>query len=140
MPFTYDRTIYFRDTDAAGVVYFANVLSMCHEAYEASLAASGIDLRAFFQAQSIALPIVHAAIDFSKPMFCGEQYTIQVSPTQLTESKFQITYQIALRDKPEYQSSQATTLHLCIDAVSRSRRSFPPDVLLWLQSFSVLND
>jgi 1,4-dihydroxy-2-naphthoyl-CoA hydrolase len=140
MPFTYHRTIYFRDTDAAGVVYFANVLSICHEAYEASLAASGMNLREFFQAKSIALPIVHAAIDFSKPMFCGEQYAIQVSPTQLTESKFQITYQIALRNNPEYQSSQATTLHLCIDTATRTRTSFPPEVLLWLQFFSTLND
>ncbi|MFS8118916.1 MAG: acyl-CoA thioesterase, partial [Microcoleus sp.] len=45
MSFSYTRTVRFQDTDAAGVVYFANVLAMCHEAYEASLAASGINLK-----------------------------------------------------------------------------------------------
>ncbi|MBD2021122.1 1,4-dihydroxy-2-naphthoyl-CoA hydrolase, partial [Leptolyngbya sp. FACHB-36] len=45
MPFVYSRTVRFSDTDAAGVVYFASALSICHEAYEASLAAVGVDLR-----------------------------------------------------------------------------------------------
>jgi 1,4-dihydroxy-2-naphthoyl-CoA hydrolase len=133
MPFTYHRTIYFHDTDAAGVVYFANVLSMCHEAYEASLAASGINLKKFFSGQSIALPIVHAEIDFLKPMFCGEEYAIQVLPSQLTESKFQIDYKISLFNNPEYQSGKATTLHVCIDTAFRTRAPLPPDVLQWLQ-------
>lgn len=47
MPFTYNRTVRFQDTDAAGVVYFANVLGICHEAYEESLEASSINLKDF---------------------------------------------------------------------------------------------
>ncbi|MHC5822651.1 MAG: acyl-CoA thioesterase, partial [Nostoc sp.] len=48
MPFTYNRTVRFQDTDAAGVVYFASVLSICHEAYEESLEASSINIKDFF--------------------------------------------------------------------------------------------
>ncbi|HEY9664175.1 MAG TPA: thioesterase family protein, partial [Allocoleopsis sp.] len=92
MPFTYHRTIRFSDTDAAGVVYFANVLSICHEAYEASLAASGVDLKEFFRGQTIAVPIVHAEIDFLQPLFCGESYVIQMQPTLLGDHKFAINY------------------------------------------------
>ncbi|MDJ0549913.1 MAG: 1,4-dihydroxy-2-naphthoyl-CoA hydrolase, partial [Microcystis aeruginosa] len=33
---SYERLIYLADTDAAGVVYFAHLLSICHEAYEFS--------------------------------------------------------------------------------------------------------
>jgi hypothetical protein len=40
MPFSYVRTVRLADTDAAGVVYFARTLSICHEAYEAALAAA----------------------------------------------------------------------------------------------------
>ncbi|WP_416669673.1 acyl-CoA thioesterase [Egbenema bharatensis] len=133
MAFVYQRTIYFHDTDAAGVVYFANGLSMCHEAYEAALADSGINLKQFFGQRSIALPIVHAAIDFTKPMFCGELYTIQVVPTQLTDSKFQIAYTIAALENPDYQTCTATTLHVCIDTTTRTRVPFPPEILRWLQ-------
>lgn len=60
MAFIYDRTIHFSETDSAGVVYFANILTLCHEAYEASLVASGIELRSFFSSKEIAVPITHA--------------------------------------------------------------------------------
>ena len=46
MPFEYQRTVHFADTDAAGVVFFANYLAICHEAYEESLGAAGIGLAA----------------------------------------------------------------------------------------------
>lgn len=74
MSFIYTRTVRFGDTDAAGVVYFANVLAICHEAYESSLAASGIDLKAFFSQGVIAIPIVHASIDFCVPCFAAIAY------------------------------------------------------------------
>jgi len=74
---SYFRTIRFADTDAAGVVYFASLLSICHEAYEASLLRIGVDMRQFFSGSSIALPIVHAEIDFFQPLMCGDQ--IQIS-------------------------------------------------------------
>ncbi len=45
---TYYRTIHFSDTDAAGVVYFSTLLSICHEAYENSLQVAGIELKTFF--------------------------------------------------------------------------------------------
>jgi len=47
MAFTYRRTIRFADTDAAGVVFFPNYFSICHEAYEESLAADGIEFQSF---------------------------------------------------------------------------------------------
>jgi 1,4-dihydroxy-2-naphthoyl-CoA hydrolase len=135
MPFTYQRTIRFQDTDAAGVVYFANVLAICHEAYEASLAAAGIDLRSFFSGSGTAIPIVHAAVDFLQPMFCGEQYAVQVQPTLLTPGKFEIKYLIAPPELPDRRISQATTIHLCIDTASRTRVELPPEVKQWLQQW-----
>ena len=48
MTFAYDRKIHFADTDSAGVVYFARLLSICHEAYEHYLENLGVDLRSFF--------------------------------------------------------------------------------------------
>jgi 1,4-dihydroxy-2-naphthoyl-CoA hydrolase len=32
MPFSHHRTVRFADTDAAGVVFFARTLAICHEA------------------------------------------------------------------------------------------------------------
>ena len=128
----YERTINFRDTDAAGVVYFANGLSLCHEAYEASLAASGINLQSFFKGETIAVPITHASIDFFKPMFCGDRIAIALTPELLSSSEFQINYQLffAERDKA---IAKAITKHTCIDVATRKRCNLYPALLEWLE-------
>lgn len=136
MSYLYHRTIRFADTDAAGVVYFANVLSICHEAYEASLTAAGINLPAFFGGKEIAVPIVHAEIDFRQPMFCGEQYAIQVLPTQQSDHKFEIAYTIAPLNASTGTTdriAQAKTIHVCIHPTNRTRQALPKPLLHWLQ-------
>jgi 1,4-dihydroxy-2-naphthoyl-CoA hydrolase len=134
MSFFYLRTVRFQDTDAAGVVYFANVLSICHEAYEASLLAAGIDLNAFFRGE-IAMPIVHAEIDYFQPMLCGEEYSIEVMPIALSPDKFKIQYAVRATEQTSEQTqiiSRAATVHLCIQAANKSRRPLPPEIEQWL--------
>lgn len=130
MPFVYSRTVRFSDTDAAGVVYFANVLSICHEAYEASLLAASIDLRLFFNNSEIAIPIVHAAVDFFRPMYCGDRLLVHVTAGQLTEHKFEVNYQILSIE--EALISKAMTRHVCIHPVSRSKIPISLEVDRWL--------
>lgn len=131
MPFTYTRTIHFQDTDAAGVVYFANALAMCHEAYESSLAASGINLKLFFSNSAVAIPIVHASVDFFRPMFCGDQLMINLTPKQLSDEKFEITYQVVLDESNEV-SAKALTKHVCIHPASRTKTQLPTEIIQWL--------
>ncbi|OUC11600.1 MAG: hypothetical protein B0A82_26985 [Alkalinema sp. CACIAM 70d] len=152
MPFIYDRTIRFSDTDAAGVVYFANGLNLCHEAYEASLQASGLDLRSFFSGgQSVVFPIVHASIDFRRPMHCGDRIQVHLQPRSTSESEYEIQYQIFICDNstetasipstttPELKSPQPTTLaatavtrHVCIAPQQRKRQPYSSDIAAWL--------
>jgi len=136
MPFTYTRTVRFQDTDAAGVVYFANVLAMCHEAYEASLAASGINLKAFFSNPEVAFPIIHASVDFYRPMFAGDRLMIQLTPKQVTGDEFEIAYLVFLAGELAGRSAaKALTKHVCIDAVSRTRKQLSEDLMQWMSKF-----
>jgi 1,4-dihydroxy-2-naphthoyl-CoA hydrolase len=132
MPFTHNRTVRFQDTDAAGVVYFANVLSICHEAYEASLAASGINLKSFFNNPTAAIPIIHASVDFLRPMFCGDKLLIHLTPQQLGENKFEIAYQIVAASSSEQQLAKAITKHVCINPITRTRTQLPEAITHWL--------
>ncbi|WGV23706.1 acyl-CoA thioesterase [Halotia branconii] len=130
MPFTYNRIIRFHDTDAAGVVYFANVLSICHEAYEESLAASGINLKDFFTNASVGFPIVHANVDFLRPMFCGDNLVISLIPQKLSVDKFEITYEV---NNTDVLLAKAITRHVCIDVSSRSKQELPDEIIEWLE-------
>ncbi|MCC3407975.1 MAG: acyl-CoA thioesterase [Microcoleus sp. PH2017_10_PVI_O_A] len=135
MPFTYTRTVRFQDTDAAGVVYFANVLAMCHEAYEASLAASGVNLRAFFSNSEVAFPIIHASVDFYRPLFAGDRLTIQLTPTQVARDEFEIAYQVFSGEVAGRSAAKALTKHVCIDAVSRTKKQLSEDLMQWMRQF-----
>ena len=129
MSFTYHRTVRFRDTDAAGVVYFANALSICHEAYEESLEVSGINIQDFFGNSSLAFPIVHSSIDFLRPMFCGNKLIISLTPQKLSVDKFEINYEILMDDMIV---SKAVTRHVCIDTSTRQKNKLPSQIVHWL--------
>ncbi|MGB3263014.1 MAG: thioesterase family protein [Microcoleus sp.] len=135
MPFTYNRTVRFQDTDAAGVVYFANVLAVCHEAYEESLAASGINLKAFFSNREAALPVIHATVDFYRPMFAGDRLIIQLTPKQIAGDEFEIAYQVFSGEVAGRSAAKALTKHVCIDAATRTRKQLSEDLIQWLRQF-----
>jgi 1,4-dihydroxy-2-naphthoyl-CoA hydrolase len=135
MPFIYQRTIRFQDTDAAGVVYFANTLAMCHEAYEESLIAAGIEVWKFFSASVIALPIVHAEADYRHPAFCGDRHEIILTPLSTSHHGFEIRYEIYGEGDRDRLISQALTRHVCINPVSRERQPLPQQVLEWLKKW-----
>jgi len=132
MGFIYQRVVQFQDTDAAGVVYFANVLAMCHEAYEASLAALGINLRLFFSGGDIAVPITHSSADFFRPQFCGDRLSIYLTPKRLSDSEFEIAYEVFLGDQMDKATNKALTRHVCIDPRTRKRKDLPEEIVKWL--------
>ncbi|NEP01987.1 MAG: acyl-CoA thioesterase [Symploca sp. SIO2E9] len=132
MLFTHNYTVRFSDTDAAGVVYFANVLVMCHEAYEESLAAAGINLKEFFTNSSTAVPIVHAEVDFFRPMFCGDELLIRLVPQHLSDNEFEVNYQIVAVSFPGQKLAKANTKHVCINPASRKRTHLPELIIQWL--------
>lgn len=131
MTFTYNRTIRFKDTDAAGVVYFANVLAICHEAYEESLALAEINIKDFFTNPAVAFPVIHANVDFIKPMFCGDKLHISLIPHKQGLDKFEIAYEIVV---DSFIVAKASTRHVCIDANTRTKRELPEQMIQWLSA------
>ncbi|MGB5593569.1 MAG: thioesterase family protein [Crocosphaera sp.] len=129
---TYYRTIHFSDTDAAGVVYFASLLSICHEAYENALQLAGIDLKTFFKSSETAIPIVHAEIDFYQPVFCGDRLNINLTPTQLNDTEFEIVYHLFHECSLDKCVAKAKTKHVCINPIIRKRTSLSLSMIQWL--------
>ncbi len=134
MIFNYSRRVYLADTDAAGVVYFARGLEICHEAYEESLTAAGISLQQMLRDQEIALPITHAEIDFFRPLFCGDHLKIELTANQINQSELAIAYQIFTADNLAQALVKATTNHVCINPQIRSRVDLPLTILDWLEN------
>jgi 1,4-dihydroxy-2-naphthoyl-CoA hydrolase len=137
MPFKYLRTVNFVDTDGAGVVFFANVLTFCHGAYEAALGAEGFELREFFSDRGeLILPIVRAEIKFYRPMYVGDCLQINLKTKQTSEFEFEIAYQINKVENLDRVLAQALTKHICLEKDQRSRAQLSLEMQAWLHKFS----
>ncbi|HEY5078427.1 MAG TPA: thioesterase family protein [Opitutaceae bacterium] len=132
MPFTYHRTVHFSDTDAAGVVFFANYLAICHEAYEESLSAAGIDLGTFFSDNGVVIPIAKSEADYRRPISCGDKLLVSVSPKVLSQDSYEIRYEITRLGPPDKSAARVRTEHVCIDSGARSRKVLPVGLAAWV--------
>ena len=133
MAFSYQRTIHFSDTDAAGVVFFANYLVICHEAYEEALGAAGIELKTFFADTGVVVPITKSEAEYLRPLACGEKIRVSVHPESLTEATYAVRYEVARLGPVEKLAARVRTEHGCIATQSRERRPLPPPLAAWVR-------
>ena len=134
MPFTYERTIHFPDTDAAGVVFFANYLAICHEAYEEALAAAGLPVRSFFSDQGIMIPVSKSSADYLRALYCGDRVRVSVAPTLLSEDSYAIEYDLVRLGPREKLAGHVRTAHVCISSTTRERTALPAALRTWIEA------
>lgn len=132
MPFAYPRTIHFADTDAAGVVFFARYLSICHEAYEEALSAAGIDIKAFFSTNGLLIPISRSETQYRRPLVVGDRIRVAVYPEFISENTYAVRYEIVKLGTVEKRVAEARTEHVCIDARTRDRLPVPHHLAAWV--------
>lgn len=116
------------DTDAAGVVYFAHLLHICHVAYEEVLLQRGVNLRSFLEQGTIAIPIVHGEIDCLRPIFWGDLVFITLTPRFLSENELLINYDLTAEGNTSQTLARGQTRHVCINPKTRRRTPFPWEI------------
>ncbi len=136
MTFSYTRTIHFADTDAAGVVFFANYLAICHEAYEEALAAAGIPLGGFFADHGVVVPVAKSEASYLRPLACGDKIRVEVTPKILSEKSYAIDYVIWKQGAVEKRAAVVRTEHVCISTQTRERLPLPASLATWIQAAS----
>jgi 1,4-dihydroxy-2-naphthoyl-CoA hydrolase len=134
MSFHHHRTVRLADTDAAGVVFFARTLALCHEAYEESLAAAGLDLNDFLGRADLVVPISRSEADYRRPLRVGEKVRISVSPAPLTEHSFAVRYEITKLGPVEKIAAVVRTEHVCTSVSRRERAALPPALAAWVNA------
>ena len=133
MPFSYQRTVHFPDTDAAGVVFFARYLSMCHEAYEEALGAAGVPLGTFFADNGAVIPIAKSEASYLRPLVCGDKLRIEATPSRLTDHSFALDYVIwKTVGSAEKRAAVVRTEHVCISSKTRERLPLPAQIAAWV--------
>jgi 1,4-dihydroxy-2-naphthoyl-CoA hydrolase len=119
MAFEHQLRVRFQHTDPAGIVFFANILVYCHEAYEEFLRAGGLPLEEFISKRQQVLPIGHAEATFKRPFRFGQLVTVRVSVGRMGERSFRLEYD--LHGEGGEHLATAATVHVSVDpATGRS--------------------
>jgi len=85
--------IHFRDADPAGFMYFANLFSYAHDAFESFVVHAGIPWKDWFVNNQHIVPIRHAEADYFAPLFPGEYFDVISHVESMSESTFKMHYQ-----------------------------------------------
>ena len=121
-------TVYFEDTDTAGVVYYANYLKFMERARSDMLRAVGVDQSDVLRAGGGAYYVAKCNIRYAKPARLGEELLVLSSVEQVRAASVEI-HQRVMRNGELLTDAQVTAAFL--DANGRPQRQ-PKD---WVDRF-----
>ncbi|HEY5307400.1 MAG TPA: tol-pal system-associated acyl-CoA thioesterase [Casimicrobiaceae bacterium] len=97
-PFRWPIRVYYEDTDAAGIVYYANYLKYLERGRTEWLAAMGFSL-AEMELQHAAVFVVHRVeIDYRRPARLGDALTVTVAPVEVGRSRLVVLQDVHQED------------------------------------------
>jgi len=120
--YTYTTKIRLHDTDAAGIIFFANQLKIVHDAYEDLLEKFGWSFQKMLKKTNFFLPIVHAESDYKTPVFVGDKIIVAIKVGHIGNTSFAFEYTLK-RGKTLVGTAQ--TVHVTIDQKTRKKMPLP---------------
>lgn len=112
-------TIYFEDTDAAGIVYYANYLRFMERARSDMIRAAGVDQFAELEASGSAYVVVSVDIRYRQPARLGDDLVVVSTVEKVRASSVDI-HQRVMRGSQVLTDARVTAAF--IDAQGRPRR------------------
>jgi acyl-CoA thioester hydrolase len=121
-------TVYFEDTDTAGVVYYANYLKFMERARSDMLRAVGVDQREVLTKGGGAYYVAECNIRYLKPARLGDDLVVVSRIEQIRAASVEI-HQRVMRNGEQLTDARVTAAFL--DANGRPQRQ-PQD---WVERF-----
>ena len=110
--------IYYEDTDAGGVVYYANYLRYMERARTEFLLEKGIDV-AEYHNKGILFAVVHVDVRYKRPAKLGEIIEVTTEVTEMTHVTILIEHKILRGDD---LLVEATVKLACISGNGKPQR------------------
>lgn len=88
--YRYQTTIYLKDTDATGVIYFSEQLKLALQAFESFLRPSHFSLKGLINS-SYLLPIVHVESDYLAPLTVDDEVDVILYLHKIGTSSFTLS-------------------------------------------------
>ena len=123
--FSHRCTVYWEDTDAGGVVYYANYLKFMERCRTEWLRALGVDQRQLRAERQLQFAVVHVAVDFLRPAILNDEIIVTAELANLSGAT--ISFKQTIR-RDDVQLIDATTRVACLDSGTLKPRAIPRDL------------
>jgi acyl-CoA thioester hydrolase len=77
------KRVFYHDTDAEGVVYYANYLKYLEEARTLFLEKAGINLKEL-KKEGVLFAVINLEIQYKRPLFYGDEFIIETELVKKT--------------------------------------------------------
>ena len=126
-------TVYFEDTDTAGIVYYANYLKFMERARSDMIRAAGIDQRAAQEAGIGVYAVAEVAIRYLRPAQLGDDLLV-LSTVEQVRAASVLIHQRVMRGSQLLTDARVTAAFL--DPANRPRRQ-PRE---WVETFKAISE
>ena len=121
------QRIYWEDTDAGGVVYYANYLKFMERCRSEWLRALGIDQSALRAARQLQFAVVSIAVRFLRPALLDDEIIVTAERERMGGATISFKQTIMRGD---LQLIDATTRVACLDSGTLKPRAIPKDLFV----------
>ena len=131
--FEYRHIVKFSEVDMAGVVFFSRFFEYAHSAFEAFFQHIGWSFAQVFEDGRWGFPLVHAEADYQAPARLGDDLTVQLAVTKLSESAFTMHYRITLPNGKPVAS--VLTSNVWVELTTFKKTAIPDEVRAKLEAY-----
>jgi acyl-CoA thioester hydrolase len=117
--------IYWEDTDAGGVVYYANYLKFMERCRTDWLRFLGVDQRLLRSQRQLQFAVVNLEVDFLRPAILNDEILGTAELVRLSGAT--ILFKQTIR-RDDVQLIDATTRVACLDSSTLKPRAIPKDL------------
>ncbi len=125
--FEFPYRIYWEDTDAGGVVYYANYLKFMERCRTEWLRFLGIDQSRLRAERQLQFAVVNVAVDFLRPALLNDEILVTAELERLSGATISFKQTIMRADT---QLIDGSTRVACLDSGTLKPRAIPKDLFM----------
>lgn len=125
--FSWPVRVYYEDTDAGSVVYYANYLKYLERARTEFLRKLGIEQDKLAQDEKIIFAVRGVSIEYLKPAFFNELLTVNAKISDLRKTN--VTFQQAVVNQDNDTLCRAVVKIACINSITLKPAPIPDFIL-----------
>jgi len=114
----YHTRIYYQDTDAGGVVYFANYLRLFEKSWFEHLLSLGISLPDWEKAGTFVM-VKSVRLDLKEKVHYGDEIEVRTSIVGMKNAQFSMHHEVL---KEGRVVAEGETLMVCVDGSGKLKR------------------